>query len=314
MKKVAFHANQLSLRGTEIALYQYAKYNEEILGNKSIICAHPSTDMSALPKFESRFEIFWGSWGEYKHYLVDNGFDFVYALKEGRKDGGLCKEVPTLVHAVFRYNEPHGHRYRYVSDWLAKDQGYSPETHSVPHICEPLPEPKVNFRKTNNISEKSTVFGYYGGSTEFNIPWVQEAVKSIVNSRDDIEFIFMNVNPFCNHSRVKFFPGSFDMEYKSAFVHACDAMLHARSGGETFGLAVSEFTLANKPVITYSGSGERSHLEILGERAITYSSMTEVLDILNNISDYNTRTDYYKAYDNFTPEIIMNKFNNLFLT
>ena len=37
MKKIAFHSNQLSLRGTEIALYAYAKYNEEILGNKSVI-------------------------------------------------------------------------------------------------------------------------------------------------------------------------------------------------------------------------------------------------------------------------------------
>jgi len=37
MKKIAFHSNQLSIRGTEVALYQYAKYNEEILGNKSVI-------------------------------------------------------------------------------------------------------------------------------------------------------------------------------------------------------------------------------------------------------------------------------------
>ena len=36
MKKISFHSNQLSLRGTEIALFAYAKYNEEILGNKSL--------------------------------------------------------------------------------------------------------------------------------------------------------------------------------------------------------------------------------------------------------------------------------------
>ena len=29
-KKIAFHTNQLSIRGTEVALFQYAKYNEEI--------------------------------------------------------------------------------------------------------------------------------------------------------------------------------------------------------------------------------------------------------------------------------------------
>ena len=32
MKKIAFHTNQLGIRGTEVAVYQYAKYNEEILG------------------------------------------------------------------------------------------------------------------------------------------------------------------------------------------------------------------------------------------------------------------------------------------
>ena len=34
MKKIAFHSNQLCLRGTEVALFNYAKYNE--LRNKDI--------------------------------------------------------------------------------------------------------------------------------------------------------------------------------------------------------------------------------------------------------------------------------------
>ena len=33
MKSVAFHSNQLGIRGTEVALYDYARYNEEISGN-----------------------------------------------------------------------------------------------------------------------------------------------------------------------------------------------------------------------------------------------------------------------------------------
>ena len=35
--KIAFHSNQLGLRGTEIALFDYAYYNRELLGNESII-------------------------------------------------------------------------------------------------------------------------------------------------------------------------------------------------------------------------------------------------------------------------------------
>jgi Fe-S oxidoreductase len=56
MKKIAFHSNQLSIRGTEVALFQYAKYNEEILGNKSVIFTFPNKDMGAFEKFKERYE------------------------------------------------------------------------------------------------------------------------------------------------------------------------------------------------------------------------------------------------------------------
>lgn len=37
MKTVAFLSNKLTLRGTEVAIYDYAHYNETLLGNHSII-------------------------------------------------------------------------------------------------------------------------------------------------------------------------------------------------------------------------------------------------------------------------------------
>ena len=36
-KRIAFLSNKLTLRGTEIAMYDYADYNETLLNNKSII-------------------------------------------------------------------------------------------------------------------------------------------------------------------------------------------------------------------------------------------------------------------------------------
>ena len=134
MKKIAFHANQLSLRGTEIALFTYAKYNEEILGNKSVIFSSPSNNLEALEKFQERFEVKLLHFYEYEQYLKENNFDYLYVIKGGNNDGLWVKTTPTLVHAVFRYNDPHGHKYFYVSDWLCKDQEYPTETHSLPHI------------------------------------------------------------------------------------------------------------------------------------------------------------------------------------
>ena len=44
--KIAFHSNQLGVRGTEIALYDYAFYNREILGNDSIIISDRNNDLA----------------------------------------------------------------------------------------------------------------------------------------------------------------------------------------------------------------------------------------------------------------------------
>lgn len=311
MKKIAFHTNQLSIRGTEVALYQYAKYNEEILNNKSVIFTFPNRDMGAYQKFKNRFDVIIMDWWNYETYLLENNFDFLYLIKMGINDGYCLTKIPTLVHAVFRFNEPHGHKYFYVSDWLSKDQGYNPETHSIPHICEKLPSPNENYREKLGIPTTSTVFGCYAGSTEFNIEFVKEAIIEIVNERNDIHFIFMNVNEFAKHPRINFLPGSWDLQKKSSFVNACDAMIHARSGGETFGLAISEFAMENKPVITYGLSGERAHIEILGERGIYYNNKKEIYDILSNLSDYIKYNDYYLPYNQFSPKKIMNKFKYL---
>ena len=79
----------------------------------------------------------------------------------------------------------------------------------------------------------------------------------------------MNVIPFCEKKEnIIFLTGSWDLQYKSNFIESCDAMLHARSNGETFGYSVAEFSMKNKPVITYKNSPEKSHIDILKERGI----------------------------------------------
>jgi hypothetical protein len=308
MKKIAFHSNQLGIRGTEVALYQYAKYNEEILGNKSVIMTFPNRDMEAYQKFADRFEVVVMEWWEYEGYLNENNFDYLYLIKMGINDGYSLDTIKTLVHTVFRFNEPHGHKYFYVSDWLAKDQGYLPETHSLPHICEPLPEPTDNLRSLLKIPSDVKVFGSYGGSTEFNIKFVKETIRKIVRKHPNIFFIFMNFQKFDDHEQVKFLPGNYDLNIKSNFVNSCDYMIHARYGGETFGLACSEFALANKPIVTYGSSAEKCHTEILGEYGIYYNNTEELFDIIENVDKYIKFEDYTIPYRQFSPENIMKKF------
>jgi CDP-glycerol glycerophosphotransferase (TagB/SpsB family) len=76
---------------------------------------------------------------------------------------------------------------------------------------------------------------------------------------------------------------------------------------------VSEFALSNKPIVTFELSGERSHIEILGDKGIYYKNYQEVYDIINNLENYKKYYNYYEPYLKFNPIDIMNKFEKLLL-
>lgn len=319
MKTIAFYDNNLCLRGTSVALYQYALYNEIILGNKSIILSQPNNDLSALPKFQNRFNVKLLQFNsiDYENYFKQENVDFFYVIKAGNSSDGLVlHNIPTLVHCVFTNGDLHGYKYAFVSDWLCKYSGYDPELYSVPHIAEKLPDTDLDLRNKLGISKNKIVFGCYAGSTEFNIDFVHKTIEKILSERNDIIFLFMNINRFTDatHENLIFLDGTSDLYFKSSFVNACDAMLHARSGGETFGCAVAEFTMSNKPVITYALSGEKAHIEILKDKAILYENKEQLYDILNNIHKYIKYDNYQDSYSDYSPEKIMYKFNKIFLS
>ena len=59
--KIAFHDNSISLRGTTVALYDYAYYTRKLLGNESIILYdknHPSNSEAVYKKFAEEFNIY----------------------------------------------------------------------------------------------------------------------------------------------------------------------------------------------------------------------------------------------------------------
>ena len=72
------------------------------------------------------------------------------------------------------------------------------------------------------------------------------------------------------------------MKTKVEFINTCDAMLHARYIGESFGLSCAEFSVRNKPIITYEKSPERNHIDTLGEKGIYYENYSEILPAVVN--------------------------------
>jgi hypothetical protein len=91
-------------------------------------------------------------------------------------------------------------------------------------------------------------------------------------------------------------------------------MIHARSDGETFGLAIAEFSTLNKPIITCKSKIDNCHLELLGENAIIYDSTESLFNILINVSEIvNSKTDW-NSYKNYTPYNVMKIFKDVFLS
>jgi glycosyltransferase involved in cell wall biosynthesis len=81
--------------------------------------------------------------------------------------------------------------------------------------------------------------------------------------------------------RIRFLPPTVDPREKSAFLQACDGMIHARYRGETFGLSVAEFACMGKPVITWDGSPENFHLEALGDGHFRYQDAASLRKIIS---------------------------------
>ena len=309
--KIAFHSNQLGLRGTEVSLYDYARYNEEILNNESIIISDSNATLESYDKFNSRFPVvLYNRFSEVESIIDKNSVDCLYLQKSGEFDSKIVSNAKVLVHAVFMAKEEHGDVYAYISKWLSNTMSNGTLPY-VPYMVD-LPINNLDYIEALNLKGKFVV-GWYGGNN-FDIPFAQQAVVDVAKNRSDIEFLFMNHVPFCDLPNIKFLQGTHDMNEKVAFINTCNVMIHGRHRGETFGLTVAESSTMNKPVITFANSFERNHIELLGEKGIYYTDYTSLLSILMNISVTDIQHRDWNSYTEFTPHKVMDRFNRVFLS
>jgi len=305
--KIAFHSNQLGIRGTEVALYDYALGNRDILGNESIIISDANADLTSLDKFKTQFPVYlYNGFSEVEQIIERESVDAVYWIKAGFNDGKLVNNAKNLVHSVFKHNDVHGDVYAYVSEWLS-DEMSNGELPYVPHMVN-LPKHNLDYREPFGLKDKF-IIGWYGGDN-FELPFSKQAVIDVAKERDDVVFLFMNCTPFTSESNIYFIKGTTNLDEKVAFINTCDAMIHSRERGETFGLTVAEFSTFGKPIITYSNSPERNHINILGDNGIYYTNYNDLYKILSEID---SSVKGYNCYTDFTPEKVMNKFKEVFL-
>jgi hypothetical protein len=186
-----------------------------------------------------------------------------------------------------------------------------PPLPAVPYMVQ-LADAKDDLRQALEIPAGAVVLGRHGGMTTFNLPWVTDVVRELVDRRRDVHFVFLNTPATVQHPRVHYLAGTHDLVEKRLFINTCDAMLHARAEGETFGLAVAEFSVCNKPVFTWSGSYDQSHIEVLGAKGIYYDGPADLLArLLRWVPQPDGDWDAFSA--RFSPAPVMQQFSRVFL-
>lgn len=329
--KIAFHIHHFTFRGSEIAAFDYALFNRllptsEGLNNESIIVVPKIQSQTENPlvkeKFANEFSIFYyddiTQLNEIcKREKVDAMYTIKYGTNEGESKNLLLKEIPVFVHCVFTTEEPHGTVYAGVSESVSLKNSKNHKHPFVNHMVY-LPDIKSNFRETLEIPTTAIVFGRHGGDDTFDLPFVKEAIIELVNERSDIYFLFAVKPRMMNdteHPQIIYLESFVDMRIKTKFINTCDAMIHACSLGESFGLSILEFCHQNKPVITWTGGAwHKQHHKNLGNKGVYYNDKDSVKRIMSTFDPKKMNNDYKIVVAPFSPEKIMKQFSDVFLS
>lgn len=246
-----------------------------------------------------------------KNVIKKYNLSFFYTLTHGGQNDiyqfnnkSIWENCKTIKHCVFDTKYPVSDFYISISEVLNEKNNTSIKV--IPHIVY-VPSSDENLRNDLQIPSNAIVYGRYGGLDEFNISFTHEAIKKCLSLYNNCYFLFMNTKKFYEHPRIIYLDKNLDLNFKVTFINTCDAMIHARQMGETFGLSIGEFSTKNKPIITCK-CGDLEHIKILGDKAIVYNSTEELMNIFENIKYIiNSRVDW-NAYELYSPNYVMNLF------
>lgn len=323
--KIGIHSHQFDGRGTGKVPYDYAMGLQNLLGHEVVMITSALSANEGLSRLSSKFKTFVydkkiginpaPEVTEAIERIIDvEKIEFLHMIKAGNNDFITPKNCKTGIHCVFDMRHKHGDVYAGVSNYLAKKYN---QADYVPHIIRNV-IPNENFRDKYNIPKDALVFGRHGGMEKFNLPFVHHSISEILKFRSDIWFVFLSTEKFMVHERVIFIPWVSTEQDTFNFIHGCDAMIHARLDGETFGLACGEFSAANKPILTWSGKGyehyDKAHIEQLQGRALIYNDQYDLFEYFKQLSrEYIIDNDWDTYTDIFSEKSVIEIYKNTFL-
>ena len=321
-KKIVFHDNSLTERGTSNAVYDYAYWCREYFDLDPVICydLKYQNNPDTVIRFSKEFNtVGYTDFLEVQKIVDTIQSDYFYAIKYGEQDNIVVNGAKNLIHSVFNVNPVHAHGdvYAVVSEWQTyKSNGHLPY---VPHMLTPC-DVVSDLRQELGIPKSATVVGRYGAYDTFDLDFVIRSIEKALARRPDLWFIFLNTEKKINHERCIYLDKTVDTKRKFEFINTCDAMLHGRSYGETFGLSVLEFAAMNKQIISYDNFelqtshplGGRNHFLFLNDQCFKFTSENDLGYLLMYLTKKNPfDTAFLK--DKFSPKKVMDIFNRVFL-
>ena len=315
---IAFYVDEMNYRGIATSTFQFAYHNKKILKNNSIIffnSKNKANKKDVIKKFKKKFKVIGVShFKKIDEFKKKYKLKFIYVQKSGQQKHLISSKIKTLVHMLYpqKFSQIHGYSYAYISEWLS----HNFSNRKIPYVPLLVQNYKSqeDLKKTLNINKINTVIGCHGGESSFDLKFVKDSVTQVVKKRKDLIFLFLNIDKFCNHPRIKFLKGTTNEKIKKKFINTCDAMIYARSLGESFGLACAEFAINNKLIISYRFNRHRSHkYNSSKELFLEYSSFNSLTKILLNLKIKKKKKKFFNKYKTYKPKKVMLLFQKLFL-
>jgi hypothetical protein len=326
--KVLFHNKTLNYRGVTNSIVDYAKYNQEILGNESHLIYCPSfpangvdtgSKQEVIDKLKLSHNVLIYE-GEKELNKIAEKYDVVYTQKAGHFDDDFVTSTKTAIHAVFQYYQPHGDSYAYISEWLAKEMNtLCPEETLkwVPYVVNlpPLiPSLKERMRDQLGIPRNAFVIGRHGGLMTFDIEWVNRLLPVLCERYSNLYFLMANTNVVFKHPKIIDTPAFFGNIEKTVFISACDAAIHGRLLGESFGASICESLFHNIPVLSSDEGFDRNHIDLLQKYDLIYNQSNLEQKIVKLMQEHPRSYDFSDTINQYSPQKVMEKFNQTFLS
>jgi len=300
--------------GTTVALYDFAFFCKKMLGFECSILYnqnHSANNENAINKFKKEFGDVksYNNFDEMQNIISEQKPDAFFMIKSGPFDNVISNSCKNWIFAVAPCNKNiiYGDKFFMGSKWLSK---VSDNIDYIPHMVN-LPDHNENMRTELGIPKDAIVFGRNGGYDCFDLDFAKKSVIDSLKERKNIYFLFQSTDKFIEHERVIHIEANSDLFNKVKFINTCDALIHARFLGESFGLTCAEFSFKNKPVITWLGSPGRNHIETLGDKGFFYNDYNDLIKILLSFEPDETKD--WNCYKDSSPESVMNKFKKLYL-